>query len=182
MRFLWLFGPLMAAAILAGCAGPSNRNAVFNELNPAPMTASAWARIRGTYTGPIHASTDRFGVHALAQMETRLDINGSAYDPAVTLQIDKGYSTSWTAYGEHKGTYTNVPYRRYGSQGTIVASSHYPNQMLVTVRRVSTLNHKPSWLVLTFLPSGSIDVDYLGLSGWRGSGELWRIPGYISVQ
>jgi hypothetical protein len=54
--------------------------------------------------------------------------------------------------------------------------------MLLIMRRVTTINHRPSWLILTFLPSGSIDVDYLGLSGWRGSGELSRVPSCAAVQ
>jgi hypothetical protein len=177
MRLPWLLGSLMVVLLFTGCAGPDNRNAVLYQLNAAPMTASAWASARGTYNGPIHASTDRFGFHALMQAETRLDLYGSASDPAVTLQVDKGYSTAWTMYGERTGTYTNVPTKRYGSQGTILATSHYPNQVLLVVRRDTTVNHKPTWLILTFLPNGSIDIDYLGLSGWRGSGELWRIPG-----
>ena len=62
-----VFGALLLAAILglAGCAGPSDRRAIFNELDPAPMTQTAWARVAGTYAGPIHSSTERFGYEGL---------------------------------------------------------------------------------------------------------------------
>ena len=51
-------------------------------------------------------------------METRLDLSGWSDDPGVVFRMDKGYSTSWTEYGEWKGTFTNIPDKRYGSQGS----------------------------------------------------------------
>jgi hypothetical protein len=169
-----------ALALLAGCAGPGNRNAVLGELNPAPIPARNWSRIVGTYTGPIHASTQRFGYEGLSSMETRLDLSGWADAPAVVFQMDKGYSTSWTEYGERKGTYTNIPDKRYGSQGIVIASSHAPDQVLLVLRRDTTAIHKGTWLILTFLTNGNVDVDYVGRSGWRGAGELTRVPTYTA--
>jgi hypothetical protein len=173
---------LTALALLAGCAGPGNRNAVLDELSPAPISGRTWSRIVGTYTGPIHASTERFGFEGLSAMETRLDLSGWADAPAVIFRMDKGYSTSWTMYGERNGTYTNIHDQRYGSQGTVVASSHAPNQLLLVLRRDTTANHKGTWLILTFLADGSVDVDYIGHSGWRGSGELSRVPSYTALR
>jgi hypothetical protein len=172
--------PLALLVMLAGCAGPNNRNAVLDQLNPAPISRHTWARIVGTYTGPVHASTIRFGYEGLSSMETRLDLSGWADAPDVVFQMDKGYSTAWTEYGERKGTYTNIPSRRYGSQGTVEASTHAPNQMLLVLRRDTTAVHHGTWLILTFLRNGDVDVDYIGRSGWRGQGELTRVPNYMA--
>lgn len=180
MPLLRILAPLAALALLAGCAGNNNRNAVLDQLNPAPMSARTWARVAGSYTGPIHASTVRAGYEGLSAMETRLDLSGWANAPAVIFQMDKGYSTSWTEYGERKGVFTNIPSKRYGSQGTVVASTHAPNQMLLVLRRDTTASHHGTWLILTFLASGEVDVDYIGRSGWRGEGELWRAPTYTA--
>ena len=166
---------------MTGCAGPPNRIAVLDQLSPAPMSPQAWAQVRGAYTGPIRASTIRFGFEGLSQMETRLDLSGSADAPGVVFHMIRGYSTSWTAYGEREGIYTNIRAKRYGSQGTAEASTHAPNQMLITLRRDATLTHRGTWLILTFLSNGRIDVDWIGHSGWRGSGELWRVPAYMTA-
>jgi hypothetical protein len=160
----------MAIAI-SGCAGPPDRNAVLDELSPAPISPAAWSRIVGTYTGPIRASTIRSGFEGLAAISTRLDLSGS-----VVLRMDKGYSTSWTMYGEKKGTFTNIPSRRYGSQGTATASTHFPDQVLITIRRDGTLSHEGTWMILTFHANGNVDVDWIGRSGYRGTGELARVP------
>ena len=180
MPLLRFIAPLFALALLAGCAGPNNRNAVLDELSPAPMSNRAWAHVVGTYTGPIHASTVRMGFEGLSAMETRLDLSGWPDAPAVVFQMDKAYSTAWTEYGERKGTFTNIPDKRYGSQGTVVASTHAPNQMLLVIRRDTTASRHGSWLILTFLDNGDVDVDYIGHSGWRGQGELTRIPTYTA--
>jgi hypothetical protein len=180
LRLLAPLTPLAFLAMLAGCAGPNNREVVLDELNPAPVSGRTFARIAGTYTGPIHASTIRFGYEGLSSMETRLDLSGWADAPGVVFQVDKGYSTGWTEYGERKGTFTNIPDKRYGSQGTLVASTHAPNQLLLALRRDTTLSHRNAWLILTFLRNGDVDVDYIGRSGWRGQGELSRVPNYTA--
>jgi hypothetical protein len=172
--FLGAFSVLVMA--LAGCAGSPDRHAALNQLNPAPMTPAVWSRLIGTYTGPIHSSTIRFGFEGQSSTSVRLDLSGWADDPGVVFRFDKGYSTAWTMYGEKKGTFTNIPARRYGSQGTVVASTHYPDQILLVLRRDTTFTHANSWMILTYLGNGRLDVDWIGHSGWRGSGELWRSP------
>ncbi len=165
---------LVAMAAVAGCASPPDRSAILDELNPAPMSSRAWSHAVGTYIGPIHASTQRGGFDALAAMETRLDLSGWSDSPEVLFQMDKGYSTSWTEYGEWRGTFTNIPYRRYGAQGEVTATTHAPNQMLLVLRRNRTASREGVWLILTFHENGSADVDWVGRSGWRGQGELSR--------
>ena len=175
MRFFRRIAALAAlAAAFAGCAGPAERRAALDELNPAPMSARVWSRVIGTYAGPTHASTGRGGFHGLMSIETRLDLSGWSDAPKVVLRVDRGYSSAWAEYAEWQGTYTNIPSKRYGAQGEVFASTHAPNQALLVLRRNNTLTRAGSWLILTFRANGDADVDWIGRSGWRGSGELWR--------
>jgi hypothetical protein len=164
------------AATIAGCAGYPDRRVVLNELDPAPMTERAWSHVTGTYTGPIRSTTLRGGYEGESAMETRVDLSGWADDPQVLLRIENGFSTAWAQYGERVGTYTNIPSKRYGSQGYVYASTHAPNQMLLKLRRYGASGGTGNWLILTFHGGETIDVDMIGHSGWRGDGELWRVP------
>ncbi len=138
------------------------------------MPARVWSQVAGTYLGPIHASTERGSFEGLTSIETRLDLSGWSDSPEVVIRIDRGYSTSWTEYGEWHGTFTNIPAKRYGSQGQVIASTHAPNQLLLILHRNRTATHAGNWMILTFHENGHADVDWIGRSGWRGSGELWR--------
>lgn len=170
-RWVILFAAMLA---VAGCAGPSNRRAIFAELDPAPMTERAWARVAGTYGGPIHSSTQRNNFEGLSVHNVRLDLSGSSYAPEVLLQDDNDYASAWTPYGERRGTFTNIPVKRYGSQGSVAASTHAPNQLLLKVRR-NGLSTQGIWLILTFEANGSASVDFVGRNGWRGEGDLVRV-------
>lgn len=139
------------------------------------MPARLWSRVVGTYTGPIRASTERGSFEGLMAMETRLDLSGWSDAPDVVFRMDKGYSTAFTPYGEWNGTFTNIPSQRYGSQGQVIASTHAPNQLLLVLRRNRTATRAGSWMILTFRANGSADVDWIGRSGWRGTGELGRV-------
>lgn len=186
MRVFGFFGRIAAPAVLvamiAGCAGPSDRDAAIHELNPAPMSAQVWSQVRGTYAGPIREVTERYGFEASAAMETRLDVSGWADAPGVVFRIDKGYSTDWSEYGEWRGTFTNIPDKRYGTQGAAYPSTHAPNQMLLELRRNGVHIGKGSWVILTFRGNGNVDVDWIGRAGWRGEGELWRVPSAMTHQ
>jgi hypothetical protein len=183
MRFFTRIAALAALSIgVAGCAEPISRTSVLDELNPAPMSPRAWSQVVGTYLGPIHASTERGSFEGLTAIETRLDISGPPDSPDVIVRLDRGYSTSWTAYGEWHGTFTNITERRYGSQGAVIASTHAPNQMLLKLRRNRTTSPAGAWMILTFLGNGRVDVDWIGRSGWRGTGELWRDSPVLTPQ
>jgi len=162
--------------MLAGCAGFSDRRAILNELDPAPMTERAWSQMVGTYTGPIRSATQRGGFEGESATETRLDLSGWAAAPEVVLRMDTGFSTAWAMYGERKGTYTNIPSKRYGTQGAVYPSTHAPNQLLLQWRRFGVSANTGGWIILTFRGNGVIDADMIGHSGWRGDGELWRAP------
>jgi hypothetical protein len=170
---------LAAIAGLAGCAGPSNRQAIFAELNPAPMTPAQWANIRGVYTGPVRATTDRFGWEGQSTTEYRINLEGDVSAPEVLVDCDKGFSTSWTLYGERRRTYTNIPSRRYGTQGMVYATTHGADQVLLQLRKYGVSGRVETSLILTFRPNGHVSVEFIGPSGWHGDGELWRVPALL---
>ena len=186
MRVFRRIAALAALAIsiagVAGCAGSRDRQAILDELNPAPMSRQAWSRAIGTYTGPIRSSTQRGGFEGYSSMDVRLDLSGGVDSPEVQLKIDNGFSTAWAYYGERKGFYTDIPSKRYGAQGTVFASTHAPNQLLLQTRRYGASSGTGVWMILTFQPGGIIDVDTIGHSGWRGDGELWRAPSLLRGQ
>jgi len=170
------------AATLPGCAEPSNRAAILDDLNPAPMSARAWSHVTGTYTGPIRVVTQRFGFEDEAAMETRLELSGPPDSPDVVFRTQTGYSTAWNPYAQWKGTYTNILEKRYGTQGGIAASTHAPDQALLILRRNGISTPPGSWMILTFRGNGIIDVDWIGHQSWRGEGELWRVPALMTRQ
>jgi hypothetical protein len=170
------------AATMAGCAGPGNRESALDDLNPAPLPAATWARVRGAYTGSIRATTERFGLEDTSATDVRLNLSGPVDSPGVLLRTWRGYSTGWTEYGEWKGTFTNIPQQRYGTQGTVFASTHYPNQALLVLRRNGASQYGGVWMILTFRDTATIDVDWIGHAGWRGEGVLTRVPSPASLR
>jgi len=139
------------------------------------MTQRAWSRAEGSYVGPLRSTSLRGGFEGQSVIETRIDLSGWVDNPAVTMQTNNGFSTAWAMYGERKGLYTNVPAKRYGSQGTIYASTHAPDQLLLILRRFGASAGTTDWLIITFHGDNAY-VDVIGHSGWRGEGELWKIP------
>jgi hypothetical protein len=168
------------AAALAGCATPSHRNAILNELDPAPMTPRAWSQVAGSYSGPVRLTTMHGAFEGEKTTEIRLDLSGSTDAPGVFLRMDSGLSTAWMPYGERKGSYTNIPSKRYGTQGAVFASTHAPDQLLLRLRRNGVSTSTGNWLILTFGRNGVVNVDMVGHSGWRGDGELWRVPATLT--
>ncbi|HEX4084123.1 MAG TPA: hypothetical protein VHY22_04370 [Chthoniobacteraceae bacterium] len=166
----------LAAVIFmaAGCAGIPDRRAVLEELNPAQMDARVFARAAGVYTGPIRATTLRGGFEGEMSMDVRLDLGGTVDAPEVLLRINRGISTAWAMYGERDGLYTNIPSKRYGAQGYVYVSTHAPNQMLLELRRFGASPNTSGWMILTLQPNDVLDAEWIGHSGWRGDGELWR--------
>jgi len=163
------------AASMAACSGPADRQNILARLNPAFMGPRTWEHYVGTYTGPIHADSMRFGYEGLSTRSIQITLSGRTDYPLVTLKEVNDTSSAFDEYVERKATYTNNPVQRYGAQGWVLASTHAPNQLLVRFRRygiaVSALR-----MIMTFNADGSADVDFFGHSGWRGTGELWRVP------
>jgi hypothetical protein len=177
MRVFRRIAALAALTVtIAGCVGHEDRSSVLQDLDPAPMTGRAWSHVTGTYTGPIRSVAERGGFEGASSMETRIDLSGWSVAPEVVLRMDNGFSTAWAMYGERKGVYTNIPSKRYGSQGTVFASTHAPDQLLLQTRRFGASTGTGIWMILTFRGNGNVDVDLIGHAGWRGDGELWRVP------
>jgi hypothetical protein len=166
----------LLAATLAGCAGTSDRRSTLDGLNRAPMSPASWSRVVGVYTGSIRATTERFGFENTSSIESRLMLSGPVESPGVVFRMWRGYSTAWTYYGEWKGTFTNIREKRYGTQGTVLISTHWPNQALLVLRRNGGSQLGGTWMILTFRDADDIDVDWIGRAGWRGEGELVRVP------
>ena len=173
---------LVLVLALAGCAGPADRKAIYAQLSPATVAESAWGHMKGTYTGPVRASTQRTGFEGQSSTEVRLDTSGPADAPDVVLQCDRGYSTAWSIYGERKGVYTNIPSRRYSSQGFVYATSHAPNQLLLQMHRYGLCPGIQFSMILTFRRDGNVSAEWIGPSGWHGDGELWRVPLLVRQQ
>jgi hypothetical protein len=98
------------------------------------------------------------------------------------MYTDKGFSTAWAMYGERRGTYSNVPSKRYGSQGVVYATTHAPNQVMIEMRRFGLFSFRTSgpFMILTFRPeTGHLGVEWVDHAGWRGEGELWRLPAAV---
>jgi len=169
-------GMAVVAAMMAGCAGPSNRESALEDLNSAPMSAAGWSRVVGVYGGAIRATTERWGLQDTSSTETRLVLSGPVDSPGVIFRMWRGYSTGWTEYGEWKGTFTNIPQKRYGTQGSVNCTTHWPNQALLMLCRNGASQSAGAWMILTFRNTDTIDVDWIGRSGWRGEGELTRPP------
>jgi hypothetical protein len=146
------------------------------------MTPAAWASARGVYLGNIRATTERFGFEDNAAMDVRLDLSGPVTSPGVIFRMMRGYSTAWTEYGEWKGTFTNIPQKRYGTQGSVFASTHYPDQALLILRRNGASQYGGVWMILTFRNNNAIDIDWIGHAGWRGEGELSRAPSLVLMR
>ena len=178
-----LFRATVLAALvvtLAGCATPSDRDAILNQLDPAPMTPRAWSQVAGSYSGPVRLTTMHGASEGEKTTEIRLDLSGGTNGPGVFLRMDTGLSTAWMPYGERKGTYTNIPSKRYGTQGTVFASTHAPDQLLLRLRRNGVSTFTGGSMILTFGRDGVVNVDMFGHSGWRGDGELWRVPATLT--
>lgn len=167
---------LCLTLLATGCAGVGKRRAVVRALAPETMTPEQWSRVVGVYIGPVRATTIRFGDEGVTVLQTRIEISGRPEAPEIFLKVQTSFSGAWIPYSEKLETFTNIPERRYGTQGYIFASSHDPNQILLRLRPNGIpLGVRPR-LILSFHAHGCADVEYLGPSGWRGEGTLHRVP------
>lgn len=164
------------SVFLAGCAGVPQRRAIRETLQPEPMTEQAWAAATGVYTGPVRTVIRRFGTEGAAVADARLEVSGSALRPRVFLKMQTGYSSAWTPYVERTETFTNIPERRYGTQGYILATTHGPDQLMLRFRPgVLSTNSRVFWIV-TFTGRDCATVTAVGRSGRHGEGTLHRVP------
>lgn len=149
---------------------------MVETLSPAPMGPGMFARVDGVYLGPVRVKTKRFGSEGIRLFEMRLEIAGSPHSPDVFIKLHTAYTGAWNVYGESREEFTNIPERRYGTQGYVVATSHAPNQLLLRPRPGPLSPHAGSFMIVTFSGPNRADVTWIGKSGWHGGGRLHRVP------
>jgi len=142
------------------------------------MSERAFARIAGVYLGPVRTTTKRFGTQGIRLFEMRLELYGNPESPDVFLKLHTAFTGAWEAYGENSEEFTNIPERRYGTQGFIVATTHAPNQIMLSPRTGALSPHLGSFMIVTFRGRNRADVTWIGRSGWHGGGTLHRVPSF----
>jgi len=163
---------------LTGCGTIPQRRAIRESVSPDPIDPRMFARIAGVYTGPIRTTTKRFGTQGVRLFETRLEVYGSPESPDVFFKIQTAFTGAWNVYGENSEEFTNIPDRRYGTQGYIVATTHAPDQLRIKLRAGAFSPHVGSFLIVTFRGRDCADVRWIGRSGWHGEGSLHRMPSF----
>lgn len=175
---IFLRASLILCVFLAGCAGVPQRRAIRETLAPEPMSARAWAAVVGTYTGPVRSTMRRFRNEGASVAETRVEISGDAQNPRVFLKMQTGYTSAWVSYVERDETFTNIPERRYGTQGFVLASTHEPDQLMLRFRPgVLSANARAFWII-TFCGRDCATIEAVGRSGRYGEGTLHRVPAF----
>jgi hypothetical protein len=161
---------------IAGCAGVPQRREIRETLNPNPMSEREWAGVTGTYTGPVRLVIRRFGNEGASVTESRIELSGDARNPRVFLKMLTGYSSAWAPYVERSETFTNIPERRYGTQGFVLASTHAPDQLMLHFHPGVLSSNSHAFWIITFRGRDCAEVTAVRRSGWHGEGTLHRVP------
>ena len=168
--------------LLGGCASVSYRNVVLQNLDPAPIEYRDWQRIKGIYTGPLRARTDTFwGTEGVGVSDSRLEIYGPPEAPLVFFKWNTVFTSALIPTDTRSESYTNIPERRYGVKGRLLASSHAPGEVLLELHPNVFSPTSFTYLIIRFHGRGCADMDYLGHFGWRGIGRLYRKPEFPGV-
>lgn len=161
---------------LAGCAAMPQRRAIRETPGPNPMTGSEWAAVTGIYTGPVRSVNRRFASEGLSVADARLELSGSAEQPRVFLKTQTGYAGAWSAYVERNESLTNIPERRYGTQGFIAAATHSPDGLTLQFRPGPFSTNSRAFWIVTFRGRDCAEVTAVARAGWHGEGTLHRVP------
>jgi len=78
--------------------------------------------------------------------------------------------------GNYIEKFTNISQRRYGVPTSVLAYSHGPNQLLISLQPKLLSPYRGAAMILTFRGNGSVGVEFIGHFGRRGSGRLERLP------
>jgi len=155
-----------------GCACPQgDRYAALYELSATPMSEAKWNNLIGNYSGPIRSHVHTWmGTTGIKSEEVALSLRGTAMHPKIYLKIRGSYSTAWTGLGSQDDVYTNIARLEYGAKVPLEVTTHAPNVLVVEIpKRI---------YIMRFACPGTIEVDELGINGWRGTGRLLRIPDF----
>jgi len=176
-----------------GCSTVDQRKAFFSNLSPERVTESAWKNYLGGYRGVIHSVAYASGVAGVSfnelEFETdgsvmpgvtvasiRLELSGTPDNPLVYLEMNSSSSSEWVPSGSYDEKFTNIPQREYGVKGRVLAYSHAPNQLLISLQPEFFSPNRGAAMILTFRGKGYVDVEYIGHFGRRGNGSLSRVP------
>ena len=160
------------------------------------MSPRAWKNCVGIYKGTIHsaafAHTDIGGATfgtldvelesaqppGVTVAEVRLDLSGTPDCPLVYLEMDSSATSEWVPSGTYFEKYTNIPHRKYGVRYGVLAYSHAPNQLLISLKPDLFSPNRGAAMILTFRGRGVVDIEYIGHFSRRGNGNLSRVPGF----
>jgi hypothetical protein len=178
----------------AGCTSTvDQRKAFFGNLSPDRVTESAWKNYTGIYRGTIHSSArpstplgvnmrdiaiqlDDSGMAGVTVAEVLFELSGTPDEPLIYLKLDTAASSEWVMSGTYVEKYTNIPQREYGVDGRLLAYSHEPNQLLISLKPPFFSPNRGAAMILTFRGKGYVDIEYIGHFGRRGNGNLSRLP------
>jgi len=175
-----------------GCSTVDQRKAFFENLSPDRMSKSAWKHYTGAYRGTIHSSaypngvmganarewvfqTDASMEPGVTVAEVRLDLSGTPEEPQVYLEMDSACSSEWVTSGTYFEKFTNIPQRQYGVKNGLLAYSHAPNQLLISLKPEFFSPNRGAAMILTFRGKGYVDIEYIGHFSRRGIGNLSRV-------
>ncbi|MEI8342421.1 MAG: hypothetical protein WCH43_12930 [Verrucomicrobiota bacterium] len=179
--------------LLAGCSSTlDQRKAFFSELSPERISESSWRNYTGMYRGTIHSTAmpgDIMGVNVaqwdvqtegaalpgVTVAEIRFELSGTPDDPLVYLEMDCASSSTWTLSETYLEKYTNIAQRQYGVKGRVLAYSHAPNQLLISLQPAFFSPNRGAAMILTFRGKGCVDIEYIGHFSRRGNGNLTRV-------
>lgn len=162
-------------SLFAGCASIQERHDFFAGLSPECIADAQWPKCTGVYTGPLRSTASAFGSTGATVALINIKIEGTPENPLIFLKMESACSSAWNASENFTETYTNIAGRKYGVRGRLLAFSHAPKQMLISLKPGLFSPNRGAALILTFQPKGAVNVDYIGHFGRTGSGILYRV-------
>jgi len=177
----------------AGCSSTvDQRKAFFADLSPCPVSPLAWKNFTGMYRGTIHSTAvgsgvlgvniregdlqqDSAGTQGVTVAEVRLELSGTPDEPLIYLEMDSASSSAWNMSETYLEKFTNIPHRQYGVKGRLLAYSHAPNQLLISLQPAFFSANRGAAMILTFHGKDSVDIEYIGHFERRGNGSLTRV-------
>jgi len=161
---------------LVGCSTVDQRSAFFDNLSPERVSEKAWKSYTGTYKGTIHSTAQSYSTVGITVADVRIELSGTPDAPLVYLEMDSAGTSAWNASVTYLEKFTNITQRQYGVRGRLLAYSHAPNQLLISLQPAILSPNRGAAMILTFRGKGFVDVEYIGHYSRRGTGALSRVP------
>ena len=161
---------------LPGCSTINQRNAVFADLSDRPIAPAKWRKLAGVYSGPVRSTSVGIGTTGVTSENMRLEVYGTPEDPLVFLRMRMFATSAFSAYNERNESFTNIPEREFGVRARLTASSHAPDELLITLEPALVSPNRGGAMIIKFATDGSAEVDSVGHFQRRGIGSLNRVP------